>query len=193
MKYIVNYWNIQDIPSVSENFKKLKCDKLEFRGLLYPEPHKRLEAFSNEYDGDYIILYTNDIVVKPKNLKKLISVLEEKQYKVLSGVATPVRKNMPNTLNVCVEPLKGTDYKWVMKGEYSGIHKMGFAGYPFMAMHKSVFKKFNFYKEGTKNTALDRRFCEFCNINGIDIMVDFDNEMEHLDIHPNTSIYDIIS
>lgn len=187
IKYIVNYWNIQDLSEVSKNFKELDCDKLEFKGLKYPEPHKRLEEFSNNYDGDYIIIYTNDLVVTKKNLHIIVETLKNNNYPVLSGVCTPVRKHLPNTLNVCIEPLKGTDYNWVMKGEYKGIHQVGFAGLPLMAIHKSVFKKFNFYREGTNNTALDRRFCAWCVEKQIPIMVDFDNEMVHLDIHPNTS------
>lgn len=187
MKYILNYWNIQDIPKVSNNFNRLKCDKLEFKGLRYPEPHKRLEEFSNNYDGDYIIIFTNDLVVKKKNLETLVETLKIYNYPVLSGVCTPVRKHLPNTLNVCMEPLQGTDYKWVNKGDYTGIHEVGFAGMPLTAIHKSVFKHFKFYLKDRKNTALDRRLCAWCVEKQIPMRVDFDNIMEHLDIHPDTS------
>jgi hypothetical protein len=176
---ILNYWHHKDIPEVVDAFNKLDVDKLEFKYQNYPLPQKELDRFCEISDYDYIMLMTGDTIIKQENIDKLKEDIEEYHYNVISGVVNVDTEELKDYWNICMEEPDG-EYKWVKKGSMKGIVKVKFAGFPVMAIHKSVYKKYNFYIENYRNSATDLRFCKWCNANGIKIHVDTDVEMHHM-------------
>ena len=183
-KYILNYWLPKDIPEVIEPLEEIRgIDKLIFYHQPYPQPHRELDKFIQTSDYDYIIIVTTDVVVKQENINMLIADVERfPDRPIISGLFNVDMAENRQYWNICLEtPEK--DYKWVKKGDVSGMVQVKFAGFPLMAIHKSVYKKYNFYIENYHNNATDKRFCKWCEDNNIPIWVNTNNEMYHMRYH----------
>ena len=185
MKYLLNWWRAKDIPEVIENNKKIDfVDKLDFNYLQYPKPVQVLsKMIDNGYldEYDYLILTSPDLVVKPEDLQQLIDDCEVLKPKIMCGTCNIDMDMNKDNLAVCMEPVNELNYKWVRKGEMTGIHKVGFNGMVLMAIHKSVFTKYPWYeKQHKRDEPYDLKICNWCNDNNIEILTDFDIFMKHM-------------
>lgn len=195
MKYLLNWWRAKDIQEVTENNEKINIsnlDKLDFNYLRHPKPVQVLDkmiknGYLDEYD--YLILTSPDLVVKQEHVQALIANCERLHPKVMCGVCNIDMRGGKNDLAVCMDPVYKTNewntrvmdrnYKWVKKGEKTGIHRVGFNGKALMALHKDVFKKFQWTGKKIPNPN-DLQICSFCIEHNIPMYADFDIEMKHM-------------
>ena len=162
-----------NIPEVDYHLDKIDCDKLTFNYLEYPEPYIQLDKFKQYNDMyDYVVIVTNDVIVKQENIDTLIKDLEDRP-RVMCGCFNVDLKNNSTKLNISFD----LDYNWLDADMMIGIEEVEFAGFPLMAIRWDVFHSYQF--TGSHNAG-DMRFCKWCKDNNIPILCNTDNRMLHL-------------
>jgi hypothetical protein len=180
-KIILNYWRYMKIPEVDYYLNKIDCDKLTFNYLEYPTPYHILDDFKKNMDEyDYIVLVTNDVIVKQSHIDTLIQDIENYgsmgRPPVMSGVFNVDIEDNFDKLNIC---WKWPDkvYDWINRDSVSGYQKVEFMGLPLTAIRTDIFKRYEW--TGSFNAG-DRRFCKWCIDNDIPLICNTDNKMQHL-------------
>ena len=108
MRPILIFWKYDIIPRATNSVEALNIDKLIFEYLPYPEPHKQMDKFLEENtEYTHIIVITNDVVVMPSNLQKLLNKVKENPNLIQSAVMNVDRNENSDKLNVCFEMPKG--------------------------------------------------------------------------------------
>ena len=161
-----------NIPEVDYHLDGIDCDKLIFNYLEYPEPYIQLDKFKQYNDMyDYVVIATNDVIVKQENIDQLILDLKDKP-RVLCGCFNVDLDWNSTKLNISYD----LDYNWI-DDDTSGTYSVKFAGFPLMAIRWDVFHSYQF--TGSHNAG-DMRFCKWCDENNIPIRCNTDNRMLHL-------------
>lgn len=187
---ILNYWRYMYIPEVDYNLDRIKCDKLIFNYLEYPEPYIQLDKFKEYMDYDYIVILTNDVIVTQKNWDTLMEDLKS-MPPIMCGCFNVDIKDRFYKLNICAELPKDNKeevYDWYNKKDVTGYIKVDFAGFPLMAIRKDIFEQYKFY--GSENAG-DLRFCKWCKKKDITIVCNTNNRMLHLRYYGDKPIDEI--
>jgi hypothetical protein len=179
----------RDIPIVKEHIDQLRIDKLWLK--YYPE----LEAYKlgREYflDNDYthLILCPDDLIVKRYDLARLIYDINRFNFACVSGLCNVDSKDPKTIYNITeLENLPDANpgkrrYIWITEAIIKARHsiepfRVGYAGFPLMAISKHVANKIPFRNDG--GCCIDVMFCWDCAQNNIPIFVDPKINMLHL-------------
>lgn len=188
--------NIKEV----ENYNPLlPCDKLiiRFKTEFFAYEEAR-NFFLNEGDWEYLVLATDDIVVKPEHIIQLQKDIDNFHYPVISGIMNVDQNEyqLPyGNLNICHElALKDRrlrQYNWIKRRDLpeEDIFPVKFSGFPLMAIRRDVVKMTPFAADGVYKgkpmnlgASLDFVFCWFCHEKGIPIYADKRINMQHLRI-----------
>jgi len=186
-----------DIERVEQENPKLPCDKLIIRYMDEFNAYEKARNFFLEHqEYDYLVLATDDIVVKPEHVIQLESDLTLKNYEVLSGIMNvdqPEYMKPEGRLNItyslALKDKKLRSYEWMCRRDLPEINifQVKFSGFPLMAIRRDVVESTHFSADGVfkghavnMGASLDFVFCWFCHENNIPIFVDKRIDMEHL-------------
>jgi hypothetical protein len=191
----------RDIPQVLEQQDKLPIDKLIIK--YYHEwtayQHMRTQ-FLRLKEYTHLVIASDDLIVKPENVLKLINELEKKDYPVFGGVCS-INGDDLNTINIIrvenMPTLNERHYEFIKRKTMSGINQVGYAGFPLMAIRRDLIERFDFDSQSKLEGGdpdytgnLDLIFCLRCKENNIPIFVDTDNYMVHLRGHGQIKWHD---
>lgn len=186
-----------DIEKVEQENPKIPCDKLIIRYIDEFHAYEKARTFflqNKEYD--YLVLATDDIVVKPEHIIQLESDLTSKNYEVLSGmmnVDQPEYMKPEGRLNItyglALKDKRLRSYEMVCRRDLPNIDifQVKFAGFGLTAIRRDIVEMTPFAADGIfkghrmdMGASLDFVFCWFCHENNIPIFVDKRIDMEHL-------------
>ena len=167
------------IPEIDYHLDKLDCDRLTFNYLEYPEQFIELDKFKENIDEyDYIVIATNDVIVKQENIDQLRKDIRgECNPPVICGCFNLDINHNFDKLNICERLPKNDIYDWYKKSDVNGMIEVEFAGFPLMAIRSDIFKRYVWTGALLAN---DVRFCKWCKDNEIIIKCNTDNRMLHL-------------
>lgn len=192
----------RDIPEVYEELKLTGHDRLYAK--YYPEKiaYRLLQKwFLDHEDYTHLVICPDDLIIKKEHLDRLISVLREYDYPVLSGVCNVDQGANKDFLNVTYNlphPTRSVPekkqvgwrhYHWVHKNTVfpNIIHPFLFSGFAAMFLRRDVVQRYRFTDDARQNGtpslitgAIDVMFANVCAIEGIPQMVDTSVRMEHL-------------
>lgn len=150
--------------------------------------------FLRNHDYTHLVLATDDIVVKPQHIARLLSDLAKHDYKVLSGIMNvdlddKIRVNLSMSLPMKDRRLR--EYHWMTRKDLflktEDIFQVAFSGFPLMAIRRDVVEKVNFDADKVfeglpphRGASLDFVFCWYCQQKDIPILVDKRIDMLHL-------------
>ena len=189
--------NIEKVEVENPNLQK-ECDILNIRYSFEFDAYKWARDYflaHNEYD--YLVLATDDIVVKPEHIIQLKKDLEEFKFAVISGIMNVDEKDYPNgNLNICtciaMKDRKLRHYDWLdlTRLPKDDIFPVKFAGFGLTAIRRDIVELLPFHTDsvfkGTgvaSGASLDLVFCWYCHERGIPIYVDKRIFMHHLRTH----------
>lgn len=185
-----------NIPEVEEQNPKLPCDKLLVQYMSEIPAYKIMRNYFLSKDYDYLVLATDDIVVRPEHVTQLQKDLDENQYLVLSGMMNVDQHEFSRkdgNLNICYElALKDRKlryYSWVRRDGLpeKDVFQVKFAGFGLTAIHRSIIERYEFAGDGVFKgkgmefgASLDFVFCWWCHENNVPIFVDKRIDMFHM-------------
>ena len=186
-----------DIKEVENYNPELPCDKLIIRYITEIKAYQRArEFFLSQGRYDYLVLATDDIVVKPEHIIQLQKDLEEFKFAVISGMMNvdQIEYNTPNgNLNVCytlgLKDKKLRSYDWITRNilPQDDIFQVKFAGFGLTAIRRDIVEMIPFAGDGVFKglnmhfgASLDFVFCWMCHEQGVPIYVDKMIDMQHL-------------
>ena len=182
-----------NIKEVEE--QKLPCD------VLRPKHYQEYTAFQiirkffiQHIEYSHLVLASDDIVVKPKDITQLAIDLIMKNDPVICGMMNVDEKDYPNGRLAIAYELPDKmwgDYKWLKR---SDLHKnidifpVEFNGFCLMSIRRDIIERYEFKADtvlrgGTDPAfggSYDLVFCWWCKENGIPIYVDKRIDMVHL-------------
>lgn len=198
--------NIPDVEVENTRLEK-ECDVLCVRYAFEFDAYKYARDYFLEHDYDYMILATDDIVVKPEHIRQLKEDLkirlspnneEFRSFAVISGMMNVDQHEYNDqwgNLNICYElGLKDRrlrEYNWIKRNTLpkDDIFKVKFAGFGLTAIRKDIVKMFPFNSDGifrgtgvAFGASLDFVFCWNCHEAGVPVCVDQRIDMQHLRI-----------
>lgn len=167
----------------------LVCFKNEFEA--YAQMRDYFLAH-NQYE--YMVLATDDIVVKPEHIEQLMRDLDEGDYPVLGGMMNVEQTDTENVNLTWILPMTdrgAREYRWLKRSELpqENIFQVSFNGFALLAIRRDIVEDYIFntdaiFRDGEKNLAfgasLDFVFCHWCNQKGIKIYTDKRIDMKHL-------------
>lgn len=181
-----------NIDAVEKWNKELPCDKLLVRYVTEFKAYGIMRNYFLEHDYDYLVLATDDIVVKPEHIIQLQKTLDENDFEVVSGFMN-VDQNEKVFVNLCQELAeknkKVRRYEWITRDQIPDkpFFQVKFSGFPLMAIRRDVVKKFVFKADAIFKgmgmefgASLDLVFCWDCFEAGIPIWVDTKIDLHHL-------------
>lgn len=181
----------RDNDAVISQWTLLPCDKLIVK--YYHEwtayQHMRTE-FLKRKEYTHLVIASDDLIVKPENVSKLLDELGKKDYPIFGGVCT-INGSRLDILNIIgienMPTLERRHYDWFKKENVKGIMQVGFAGFPLMAIRRDIVERFDFDSQSRLSGCdpndignIDLIFCLRCKENNIPIYVDTDNYMIHI-------------
>lgn len=173
---------------------KLPCDKIIPRYTIEHKAYSQMRLyFLSHKQYTHLVLATDDIVVRPDHIDRLVDTLEEHDYPVLSGLMN-VEQNDVNNVNVSktipIKDRKHRQYEWMNRKELEEqptLFQVEFSGFPLMAIRRDVVSKIMFDadrvfegKAPHRGASLDTVFCWYCKERDIPIVVDKRIDMKHL-------------
>ena len=197
--------NIEEVEN--ENPKLMKeCDVLNVRYCFEFDAYKWARDYFLEHDYDYLVIATDDIIVKPEHIRQLKEDLkiklspeneEFRSFAVISGMMNVDEKDYPDgNLNICsvlaLKDKKLRHYDWLDKTRLpkDDIFPVKFSGFPLMAIRRDIVKMFPFATDSIFKgkgmqfgASLDFVFCWHCHEYGVPIVVDQRIFMKHLRTH----------
>ena len=198
-----------NIPDVMvENEKLLKyCDLLEVKFAFEFDAYKYARDYFLEHtEYDYLVLATDDIIVKPEHIKGIKDNVTGRFNKDDTPYFFPVISGMMNVdqqeyndqwgnLNICYElglkDRKLRSYNWIKRNGLpkEDIFQVKFAGFGLTAIRRDIVEMFPFNSDGVFRgtgvefgASLDFVFCWYCHEAGVPIYVDQRIDMQHLRI-----------
>ena len=175
----------------------LPCDKLIIRFVTEFKAYEQARDFFLQHEEyDYLVLATDDIIVRPEHIIQLQKDLEEFQFAVISGVMNVDQSDYSKPegfLNICYElalkDRKLRSYSWIKRKDLPKEDKflVKFSGFPLMAIRRDIVQMTPFAADGLYKgkdmhfgASLDFVFCWFCHEHGIPIYADKRIDMYHL-------------
>lgn len=181
---------------VEDENPKLQCDKLLVQYYSEIPAYKVIRDFFLSKDYDYLVLATDDIVVKPEHIERLKYSLEVFGGPVLSGMMNVDQheyQKPDGNLNICYElALKDKKlryYSWITRNilPEKEFFQVKFAGFGLTAIRRDIIEKYEFAGDAIFKgkgmqfgASLDFVFCWWCHENNVPIWVDQKIDMQHL-------------
>lgn len=185
-----------NIPEVEDENSKINCDKLLVQYYSEIPAYKIMRDFFLKNDYDYLVLATDDIVVKPEHIERLKQSLETSGLPVLSGMMNVDQHEYlkeDGNLNICYElALKDKKlryYNWIKRNELPDkeFFQVKFAGFGLTAIRRDIIERYEFAGDGifkgkgmSFGASLDFVFCWWCHENQVPVWVDSKIDMQHL-------------
>lgn len=185
-----------NIPEVEKYNSKMPCDNLLSAFEWEFKSYQKMRDYFLAGDWDYMVLATDDIVVKPEHIKSLQKDLDGKDYDVLSGMINVDEHDwgyVDGNVNICrslaLKNKKLRAYEWTTYEELpkENIFTVKFAGFGLTAIHRRIVERYEFAGDGIFKgkgmqfgASLDFVFCWWCHENQIDIYCDKRIFMQHL-------------
>ena len=186
-----------DIQPVEEQNPLLPCDKLIVRyAHEFHAYEKARNFFLKNTEYDYLVLATDDIVVKPEHIVQLATDLTLNNYQVLAGIMNVDQHEYMRpegklniTYSLALKDKKLRSYEWIYRKDLpeTNIFQVKFNGFALMAIRRDVVEMTPFATDSIfkgnpmhLGASLDFVFCWFCHENNIPIFVDKRIDMQHL-------------
>jgi len=191
----------RDNDAVISQWPLLPCDKLIIKYYHEWTAYQHMRTwFLSHKEYTHLVIASDDLIVKPENIEKLIEELKKKDYSVFCGVCS-INGNDLNVINIIrtenMPTLNERHYDFIKRKDVSGIIEVGFAGFPLMAIRRDMIERFDFDSQSKLEGGdpdytgnLDLIFCIRCKENNIPIYVDTDNYMIHLRGHGQIKWHD---
>ena len=189
--------NIEEVEN--ENPKIMKeCDILNVRYCFEFDAYKwARDYFLNHKEYDYLIIATDDIIVKPEHIIQLKNDIKEFKFAVISGMMNVDEKDYPDgNLNICsvlaLKDKKLRHYDWLdlTRLPKDDIFLVKFAGFGLTAIRRDIVEMFPFATDSIFKgkgmqfgASLDFVFCWYCHEYNVPIYVDKRVFMHHLRTH----------
>jgi hypothetical protein len=188
--------NIDEVESYNRENEK-ECDILYVRYAFEYDAYKwAREYFLKHKEYDYLLIATDDIVVKPEHIRQIKEDLKEFKFAVISGMMNVDQQEYNDqwgNLNICYELAmqnrKLRYYSWIKRNELpkDDIFQVKFAGFGLTAIRRDIVELLPFNTDsvfkGTgvaSGASLDLVFCWYCYENKVPIYVDQRIDMKHL-------------
>ena len=198
--------NIPDVEIQNRDNEK-ECDVLYVRYAFEFDAYKFARDYFLSKDYDYLLIATDDIVVKPEHIRQIKEDLkiklspkdeEFRSFAVISGMMNVDQQEYDDqwgNLNICpvlaFKDRKLRYYDWYKRNTLpkDDIFQVAFAGFGLTAIRRDIVEKIPFHTDSVfKGTgvdtgaSLDLVFCWYCYEYGIPIVVDQRIDMQHLRI-----------
>lgn len=185
--------NIEEVEKYNPSLMK-ECDVLNIRYMQEIPAYRNARTYFLENNYDYLLIATDDIVVKPEHIKQIKKDIDS--YAVISGMMNVDQHEYmkdDGNLNICqtlgLKDRKLRSYDWYKRNTLptDDIFPVKFAGFGLTAIRKDVVEKIEFWGDGLFTgkgmkfgASLDFVFCWNCHENNIPIFVDKRIDMQHL-------------
>lgn len=190
--------NIEEVESYNRENEK-ECDVLYVRyAFEFVAYQFARNYFLDHKEYDYLLIATDDIVVKPEHIRQIKKDLEIHKFPVISGMMNVDQQEYQDqwgNLNICYELAmqnrKLRYYSWIKRNELpiEDIFEVKFAGFGLTAIRRDMVELLPFHTDsvfkGTgieSGASLDLVFCWYCYEKGIPVYVDQRIDMKHLRI-----------
>jgi hypothetical protein len=172
--------------------QELPCDVLWVSFYQEYTAYQKIKEYFLSYKWDYLVLATDDIVVKPEHIIQLEADLTQLKPLVLGGMMNVEEYDYPNgDLAISNELHIWGGMKWFTKKTLpnSNIFQVKFNGFCLMAIRRDIVENFEFtadcyMRDKNADKAFganyDLVFCYYCQKNNIPIYVDRRIFMKHL-------------
>ena len=188
--------NIDEVESYNRENEK-ECDILYVRYAFEHDAYKwARDYFLKHIEYDYLLIATDDIVVKPEHIRQIKEDLKDFKFAVISGMMNVDQQEYQDqwgNMNICYElamkDRKLRYYSWVKRNELpdKDIFEVKFAGFGLTAVRRDIIEMIPFNTDsvfkGTgvaSGASLDLVFCWYCYELGVPIYVDQRIDMKHL-------------
>lgn len=188
--------NIEEVESENKKIQE-ECDVLCVRYVNEFEAYEYARGyFLNHPEYDYLVIATDDIIVKPEHIRQLKEDIAEFKFAVISGMMNVDEKDYPDGhLNIssclALKDKKLRHYDWLNLSRLpaDNIFLVQFAGFGLTAIRRDIIDDvgFNFASDSIFKgrgmqfgASLDFVFCWYCYEKGIPIYVDKRIFMKHL-------------
>lgn len=187
-----------NIERVNEWNDKLPCDVFLAKFYTEYKAYMQMRDYFLKWEYDYMVLATDDIIVKPEHIEQLKKDLTEIPYPVLCGIMNTDQidyakedGNLAITYELPVKDRQLRDWTnhWIRKNKLPDgpIFKVAFNGFSLMAIRRDVIRDHIFTTDGVFRgtgvefgASVDFVFCWYCQENNISVMVDKRISLEHL-------------
>lgn len=185
-----------NIPQVEDENSKINCDKLLVQFYSEIPAYKIMRDYFLAHDYDYLVLATDDIVVKPEHIERLKQSLEVSGLPVLSGMMNVDQHEYlkeDGNLNISYElglkDKKLRSYNWIKRNEIpdKDFIQVKFAGFGLTAIRRDIIERYEFAGDGifkgkgmSFGASLDFVFCWWAHENQVPVWVDTKIDMQHL-------------
>lgn len=185
-----------NIPEVEDYNSSLPCDKLLVQFYSEIPAYKIIRDFFLSKDYDYLVLATDDIIVKPEHIERLKHSLEVSGLPILSGYMNVDQhewQQKEGNVNICYElALKDKKlryYNWIKLQDMPDkeYFQVKFAGFGLTAIRRDIIERYEFAGDAIFKgkgmqfgASLDFVFCWWCHENNVPIWIDSKIHMQHL-------------
>ena len=177
--------NIQEVEE-----QNLPCDVLWANFYQEYFAYQEIQKEFLKGKWGYLVLATDDIVVKPENIIQLECDLETKDYPVLAGIMNVNEADYPNGNYAISHELDiWGEVKWIKNLPKDNIFQVKFNGFCLMAIRRDIVERYEFVAQNYMRDkragkgdggSFDLVFCYWCENNCIPIFVDKRINMKHL-------------
>ena len=189
--------NIDEVENENPHIMK-ECDILNIRYCFEFDAYKwARDYFLNNKEYDYLLIATDDIIVKPEHIIQLKEDINDFKFAVISGMMNVDEIDYPNgNLNICsvlaLKDKKLRQYDWldITRLPKDDIFLVKFSGFPLMAIRRDIVEMFPFATDSIFKgkgmqfgASLDFVFCWYCHEYNVPIYVDKRIFMHHLRNH----------
>ncbi len=179
----------RDLKAVKQHIDQLRIDKLWLKYYKELEAYQLMREYFLDNNYTHLIICPDDLIVKRFDLARLLYAIETFDFAVVSGICNVDSGNSKAAFNITypnnlpdANPAKRS-YKWItnnaLKRRASNEpFRVGYAGFPLMAIEYDVTKKLPFRNDG--GCCIDVMFCWDCHHLNIPIYVDPKINLVHL-------------
>lgn len=200
--------NIKDVEIWNHKNEK-ECDTLYVRYAFEHDAYKfARDYFLNHKEYDYLVLATDDIIVKPEHIRQIKEDLKLHPFPVIGGMMNVDQQEYNDqwgNLNICqalgLKDRRLRQYDWYKRNTLpkEDIFNVKFNGFALLAIRRDIVELFPFHSDGIFRgtgiefgASLDFVFCYYCHDHewvdkgeskkSIPIYVDQRIDMQHLRI-----------
>ena len=143
--------NIEEVENENPAIIK-ECDILNVRYCFEFDAYKWARDYFLEHEEyDYLVIATDDIIVKPEHIIQIKKDIDDFKFAVISGMMNVDEKDYPDgNLNICsvlaLKDKKLRHYDWLDKTRLpkDDIFIVKFAGFGLTAVRRDIVKMFPF-------------------------------------------------
>jgi hypothetical protein len=185
-----------NIPEVETWNDKLPCDVLNIRYMQEIPAYWRARKEFLNGDWDYLLIATDDIILKPEHIEQIQKDVDDNPYPVISGMMNVDQHEYMQengNLNICnalaLKDRKLRYYDWYKRNTIPSktIFQVKFAGFGLTAIRRDIVEQIEFGGDGIFKgkgmmfgASLDFVFCWNCHEKNIHIFVDKRIDMHHM-------------